>query len=503
MSRGGTPVNVNSYMSPYRREGNDASPIIGVTAETWFSPLQPLPNFAPPSVEGRQWDYPVGYNMNVNPRPLSKVSFDTLRAIANKCDIMSVIINARKDQIESREWVIKNVDPEIVNEEADDPRVKELTEFFQKPDKINTWDQWLRALLDDLFVIDAPTAYIRRTRGGGIFGVEIMDGATIKLLIDENGRRPLPPSPAFQQTLKGVTAVSYTNDQMIYMPRNVRSFDPYGRSPVEQTIVTINAAINRAQFNQNYYVEGNIPDAIGWLPETFTPQQAADFTNWWDSMYSGNLSQKRKVKFVPGKGNFQQLQEPELKNVYDDYIAKILCCAMGISSQPFISQMNRATAETAKEDSDEGGKAPVENWVKTFINRIIQDQAFFGYKDLMFDWAEKEDQDPAQQADILTRYVEKGILSMDEARERLGEEARGGISAEPGIITGSGFITLEDSQAQAQANIEATRNPPMGGEGEGFSGPSSPRPPKDKEEKKDPPAEKRSKKKPAGYSTSH
>ncbi len=489
--RGGTLVPVNNYQSPYRRQGDQSEPILGITPDTWFSPLQPLPNFAPESVEGRQWDYPVGYNMQVNPRPLSKVSFKQLREIANRCDIMSIIINNRKDQMESREWIIKPVDDEEGN--PDDPRIKEMTEFWSMPDKVNTFSQWVRPLTEDLLVIDAPSAYVRRNKGGGIYAVEVMDGATIKLLIDENGRRPLPPSPAFQQTLKGITAVSYTNDELIYMPRNVRSYEPYGRSPVEQTIVTINAAINRAQFNANYYTEGNIPDAIGWLPENFTPAQAAQFTEWWDSMYSGNLSQRRKVKFVPGKGNFQQLQEPELKNVYDDYIARLLCFALGISPQPFVSSMNRATAETAKGTADEDGKAPIENWLKNFINRIIQSPQFFGYSDLEFDFAEKEDTDPKQQADILKEYVSSGILSMDEARERLGEEVRGGISAEPGIITATGFITLEDAQAQTKANIEASKAKPMIG-GEGAVGPPSGHQPEDTQK-----VAKGSKKKPVKY----
>jgi hypothetical protein len=445
--------------------------IQGITPDTWFSPLQPLPSFAPDDVQGRQWDFPVGYNTLITPRPMDKITAKMLRDLVCKCDIISVILNNRKDQVESLEWVIRPKDgkkqKKVKKDAAEDPRIQEMTDFWKSPDKVNSWDQWLRPLLEDLFVIDAPTVYIRKNMAGGIYGVEVVDGATIALNVDQNGRRPLPPSPAFKQILKGVPAVSYTTDQLIYAPRNMRSWGIYGRSPIEQTMVTINAAINRAQFNMSYYTEGNIPDAIASLPDNFTPAQAAAFTEWWDSMYSGNLAQKRKVKFIPGMKSIEQLKEPEMKNVYDDYIARLLCFAMGISPQPFISQMNRATAEVSKVSTDEEGKVPVQNWVKNLVNKVIQGPQFFNYPDLEFDWQESEDTDPAQQMTILTGYTGKALMTINESRERIGlEPDPNPMCDELGIVTASGFVTLEQAQAQAEATLEQTKNPPMsGGEG--------------------------------------
>lgn len=472
MEKGEVPISLWSRPAQPKGPAGEQKIVQGVTPDTWFGPLQPLNDFAPQDVAGRQWDYPTGYNLQVTPRPLDKITFTQLRVLADKCDIISVIISNRKDQIESREWIIRpkgesKADSRKRAKEGNDPRIDQIMQFLAYPDKVNSWDQWLRMLLDDLFIIDAPAVYIRRDRAGGIYGLEVLDGGTIALNVDANGRRPLPPSPAFKQILKGVPAISYTTDQLIYMPRNARTWGIFGRSPVEQTMITINAAINRATFNANYYSEGNIPDAIGSLPDTFTPKQVADFTLWWDSQYTGNLSERRKVKFVPGKGTLERIKEPELKNVYDDYIARILCFAMGISAQPFVSMMNRATAETAKGAADEDGKAPIENWVKNLVNKVIQSPQFFNYPDLEFDWSEREDTDPKVQSEILDTYVRNGTLSYDEVRERLGEEARGGISAEPGVVTANGFITLDQAAAQTDANIENAKNPPVKGGGVG------------------------------------
>ena len=425
---------------------NQPNNIQGITASTWFGPLNPLDNFAPASVTGRAWDYPVGYNINYTPRPESDIGFEQLRRMVKSCDIMSIIINTRKDQVESREWVIRPTKESDL--EDDDADIETMRQFWKKPDKVHTFDQWLRMWLDDLFVIDAPTLYIHRNRSGGIYGIENMDGSKIKLLIDAQGRRPQPPNPAYQAILKGVPARAYTTDELLYSARNLHTDSPYGRSPVEMAITTINAAINRAQFNRDYYREGNIPDAVGWLPESFTPQQAAEFTDWWDAMYAGNLDQRRKVKFVPGKGNFQQLREPELKNVYDDYIARVLCLDMGMSPQPFISDMNRATAQTAEETAEQTGQRPVENCIANTINEVIQAPQFFNRPDMEFAWLTQDDPDPAEQQVILAGYVAAGILSRDDARGKLGEEPEGGIAAELCITTSAGIMTLEDCEKQ-------------------------------------------------------
>jgi len=85
------------------------------------------------------------------------------------------------------------------------------------------WSSWLRQLLEDLFVIDAPALYPRRTRGGQLFALEAIDGATVKRLLNADGRTPAPPDPAYQQVLHGLPAADLTTRDLIYRPRNIRA----------------------------------------------------------------------------------------------------------------------------------------------------------------------------------------------------------------------------------------------------------------------------------------
>jgi hypothetical protein len=61
-------------------------------------------------------------------------------------------------------------------------------------------------LLEEMLVIDAAALYPRYNRGGSLYALDIIDGATIKPLIGEDGRSPEPPDPAYQQILKGIPA---------------------------------------------------------------------------------------------------------------------------------------------------------------------------------------------------------------------------------------------------------------------------------------------------------
>jgi len=85
---------------------------------------------------------------------------------------------------------------------ADDPAIATITEFLESPDQVNDWPQWIGAITDQLFIYDAVSIAPRLTRGGGLYALEQIDGATITPLVDAWGRRPTDPDPAFKQILK-------------------------------------------------------------------------------------------------------------------------------------------------------------------------------------------------------------------------------------------------------------------------------------------------------------
>jgi len=205
--------------------------ITGVSPETWFGPLQPLAPMAPPEVKGRQFDYPFGANLNYIPRAEDGVSFAELRGLADALPLLRAVIETRKDQIAGQNYAVR------ARAHADAPdaskSIDTVTRFLTRPDRRHSFADWLRMVVEEMLVIDAATIYPRYARGGGLYSLDIIDGATIKPLIGEDGRAPEPPDPAYQQILKGVPAADFSAEELIYLPRNLRSHRLYGMSPVE------------------------------------------------------------------------------------------------------------------------------------------------------------------------------------------------------------------------------------------------------------------------------
>jgi hypothetical protein len=175
-------------------------------------------------------------------------------------------------------------------------------------------------------------------------------------VIDSWGRVPQPyldgdtlvyPA-AYQQILKGYPAIDYSVRDLTYRPRNPRVNRVYGMSPVEQVVTTVNIALRRQLYLLDYFAEGNIPDSLIGVPETWTPDQIASYQKYWDAYFEGDLGRRRRAKFIPGgvAKTFIQTKEPELKGPFDEWLARIVCFAFSISPQALTQTVNRATAET-------------------------------------------------------------------------------------------------------------------------------------------------------------
>ena len=390
----------------------------GATPDAWFGPNQPLQPAAQEQAKGRQLDYPTGYNLRHNQRvDDNSVGYAELRNLADGYDLLRLVIETRKDQISKMEFDIVPKDKKAT---PDEKKQKFIKEFFSYPDKEHDWDTWLRAIIEEMLVTDAATVYPRYNRSKELYSLELMDGALIKRIIDDTGRTPLPPEPAYQQVLKGVPAVNYSKDELIYRPRNVRVHKIYGYSPVQQVIMTVNIALRRQVTQLQYYTEGNVPDALIGVPEEWSPEDISTFQKWWDEVLLGDTSQKSKARFVPGGMTPTFTKDAILKDGYDEWLARIICFAFNISPQSLVAMMNRATAESAMQQASQEGLAPLMKWVKSLMDFIIV--KYFDEHDLHFVWKDEDEPGPKEQMEVLTGYVAGKIMHPDEAREKLGME---------------------------------------------------------------------------------
>src|SRR5258708_10481300 len=129
----------------------------GVTPATGFGPMQPLPRQAPPEVGGRQFDYPVGYNLAIAPRSDEPISFAQLRGLADGYDLLRTVIETRKDQVERLRWSIRRSDlsDATPRNRDDDPRIAAIEAFLRMPARGHFWSTRLRHLPAERFAADS------------------------------------------------------------------------------------------------------------------------------------------------------------------------------------------------------------------------------------------------------------------------------------------------------------------------------------------------------------
>lgn len=427
-----------------------APPPSGTEVQGWFGPGDvPTPS-APAEVAGRRMDYPVGVNMAQRPRPYEAVGFVELRALADGYDLLRLVIETRKDQLARLQF---NFSPRDEKQKVTPgseiaARAQVYTDLFRRPDRDAFWGDWLRNVMEDLLVIDAPAIHIRRTLGGEIYSLDQIDGATIKRIVDDGGRSPEPPFAAYQQVLKGIPAVNYSRNDLIYRPRNLRVNKLYGFSPVEQVIMTVNIALRRQMWQLAYFTHGNIPDSLIGVPASWTPDQIRQFQDWFDSMLQGNTQERRSARFVPGEvaKSYVPTKEAEIFGVAEEWMARVICFCFGISHQALVKEVNRATAETAKEQAITDGMAPIMNWIKGLVDSILIDH--YGETELEFSWVDDKELDPRVQSEIHTAQFGR-IKSINEIREDLGlDPDPSPVCSVLGTITADGtFVPIDPTLA--------------------------------------------------------
>ncbi len=99
--------------------------------------------------------------------------------------------------------------------------------------------------------------------------------------------------------------------------------------------MTVNIALRRQLWQLDYYSEGSIPDALIECCNTEDPDQIKQFQDYSDTEFAGDLAKRRRAKFVPGDiaAKVVQTKEPEQKNDFDEWLARIICYAFSVPPQ--------------------------------------------------------------------------------------------------------------------------------------------------------------------------
>ncbi len=432
------------------------------TPATMYAPGSPLPvspGLVPPSGP-RQFEYPIGYNVTPQPRTTELTSFAQLRALAFAYEGIRLCEQVYFDILSGLELKVgfkPNTIPD--GESEQDPKWRAIAApaeaFFQRPDGVTPLNVWLTAGMRDVLEVGCSYLYRRRDRAGRVMALDFVDAATLKPLLDERGRMPLPPYPAFEQYLYGVAAYYLRADEVEWIRETARTDSPYPVSRVEYVITRVNQALRKQLLDLARYTDGSVPEGI-FAPSgnlALTPEQIEEAERVWNGMLAGNDAMKVRVKFAPWAGTFTATRDMAPQTEFDQFLLNVTVAAFGLTMDELGITLtsNRSVGASQQDVVYRRAVKPVASLFARALTRVAQ--AEFDSR-LVVGWeGYEEEEDQLQKASALDIGVKNGSLSPSRMARMMGWPVD--LEVPPMIVTKDGPIWLEDAMNLREAQQDA------------------------------------------------
>jgi hypothetical protein len=356
----------------------------------------------------RRYEYQVAQNINITETRL--VPFKTLRASADQIDILRRCIEVIKNKVTGLDWDITlgtDASEKIAASSGGDhvramakarekytDEINRLRTFWENPDRSNglTFSDWLMTALEEILVIDAWAVWPQRSVGGDLYGLQILDGSTIKPLLDDRGMRPMAPNAAFQQILYGFPRAEFTandddptadgeftSDDLQYMIRNRRTTSAYGFSPTERALPLADIYLRRQQWIRAEYTDGVLPELMFTTDENWgtNPDLLRAYENIFNDDLAGQTQQRKRLRLLPAGMTPVQFEAygEKFKDTLDDYLITSICGHYGVQPAEIgfapKGGLGGAGFEEGRAESAEAiGTQPLVNWISKMLTNI-------------------------------------------------------------------------------------------------------------------------------------
>lgn len=414
-----------------------------------------------------------------------KIGYDTLRRISMSVYVARICINALKSKVTKTKWVIQPIDQTKRGKkaQADDPKIKEVTDFFKHP---NTNNETFRTLLDkmceDLLVLDSVSVEKTRYPDGTLAELYFVDSATIRPVFDEhgnqdilinlktvNGEEELPVS--YLQILNnsqyggpesGDIVAAWPKKDFLHFhmnPQGSMEGFGYGLSPLEGVLSVVSNLMNSDNFNSTYFEEGAFPPVILNIVGNINQRDLEAFKEYFYQEMSGNfhrpavMASQTKSEVI----NLKDFTNRDMQFMeYTMWLAKMLCAAYGMSPEDIgitDTTGSKSVSEVQKTISEDKGYSSLLDLFKQIFNQEIIWKDF-GYEDLEFDWVAMDDTNAKDAADINDKALRNGSKTLNEVRLGMGETPYGAWADEPMILAGDGYKPLLAADQAAEGLVD-------------------------------------------------
>lgn len=427
----------------------------------------------------RRYEYTVAQNINVTEQRL--VPFKTLRAAADQIDILRRCVEVLKAKVVGLDWdiVLSQAAIEKIMEDTGEKsytkamaiakqkynaEINRLKTFWEVPDVSNglIFADWLSMLLEDSLVLDAVAVWPQKTVGGDLKGLQLLDGSTIKPLIDARGMRPEAPNPAFQQILYGFPRSEFsapveeenadgefTQDELAYLVRNRRTTSVYGYGPVERALPLADIYLRRQQWIRAEYTDGVMPEIMFETDATFgnSPDLLRQYENIYNDDLAGQTEQRKRARLLPAglKPVPMPGYDQRFSDVLDEYLITAICGHFGVQPSEIgmapKGGLGGAGHQAGQAESSEViGLVPLSQWLGKMLSQLSY--VFAGMpRELEFQFQPSARTDNEAQAREQDIRVKNGTMTLNEARGAAGLPLLDTPEADtPLIFTTSGLL---------------------------------------------------------------
>jgi hypothetical protein len=356
----------------------------------------------------RRYEYQVAQNINVTETRF--VPFKTLRAAADQVDIMRRCIEVIKNKVSSLDWdivlaqdasekIIAGSDKDHTRAMAEarekfNPEIDRIRTFWENPDRANgfTFVDWLMVALEEILVIDAWAVWPQKTVGGDLYGLQILDGSTIKPLLDDRGMRPMAPAPAYQQILYGFPRSEFaansddpsadgdfTSDDLAYMVHNRRSISVYGFSPTERALPLADIYLRRQGWLRAEFTDGVTPELLFETDATWgtNPDLLRAYENILNDDLAGQTAQRKRSRLLPAGIKPIQLDGygEKFRDTFDNFLIASICGHYGVQPTEIGYDAKGGLGGKGFEEGKAGnaeaiGVAPLVNWLNKMMTQL-------------------------------------------------------------------------------------------------------------------------------------
>jgi len=350
----------------------------------------------------------------------SKVSFEQLKLIAASDTIIRICINVIKKTVSQAEW---NIIPKKQNiNDYSKEHIEKATTFFEL---VNTQGENLRTLLDmaveDILTIDAGVIEKVFNADGELTELNAVDGSTIRPVINKYG-----DLGGYVQMINRKVVAKFAPNEIIYIMQNpqndVKSYG-YGKSPIEEILMTVQASLNADVYNAQIFSKDNIPPGLLDLGN-MSGDEAQNFIALWNATVVTNT---QKLKFIWGSDNpkkftsFNQTNKDMQYMDYIDWLSRLKLATYGLTSQDanITQDVNRATAQVQAALTNARGVSNMLTLIEEYINREIMIPQ--GFIDVVFKFKRDTDMTSKKtQAEIDKIYIETGVVLPSDVAKREG-----------------------------------------------------------------------------------